>query len=98
MPRRFVLSIIADLGMLGEQEVEVTGTYAPGTPDVMYLPNGDPGYPGDPEEFEITKVMWGDIDLTEHLCNHATFSTIVADEARTSHADSDDRHPDLPEE
>lgn len=95
MPQRFALSIIADLGMLGEQEVEVTGTYAPGTPDVMYLPNGDPGYPGDPEEFETTKVMWGDIDLTEHLCNHATFRTIVADEARAIYADSDD---DLPPE
>jgi hypothetical protein len=43
--------------------------YSPSTPDVMYLPNGDPGYPGDPEEFEITKVSlkngesW--IDITE---------------------------------
>lgn len=27
--------------------------YSPGTPDVLYLPNGDPGYPGTPEEWEI---------------------------------------------
>lgn len=26
-------------------------TFWPGTPDVMYLPNGDPGYPGEPPEF-----------------------------------------------
>jgi hypothetical protein len=33
-----------------------TADYSPGTPDVMYLPNGDPGYPGDPEEFEVTQI------------------------------------------
>lgn len=30
--------------------VIVTVYIQPGTPDVMYLPNGDPGYPGDPAE------------------------------------------------
>jgi hypothetical protein len=39
----------------GEQTLRVTFDYSPGTPDVMYLPNGDPGYPGDPEEFEPTR-------------------------------------------
>ena len=33
-----------------------TADYSPGTPDVMYLPNGDPGYPGDPEEFAVTLI------------------------------------------
>lgn len=28
--------------------------YTPGTPDVMYLSNGDPGYPGEPPELELT--------------------------------------------
>lgn len=27
--------------------------YSPSTPDVLYLPNGDPGYPGTPEEWDI---------------------------------------------
>ncbi len=27
--------------------------YSPARPDVYYLPNGDPGYPGDPEEFDL---------------------------------------------
>jgi hypothetical protein len=26
--------------------------YCPATPDVYYLSNGDPGYPGDPEELD----------------------------------------------
>ena len=34
----------------------VTGDYFPSTPDVFYMSNGDPGYPGEPEEFEVTKV------------------------------------------
>jgi hypothetical protein len=33
--------------------LDVKYTYSPGTPDVMYLPNGDPGYPGDPPECVI---------------------------------------------
>lgn len=37
--------------------LEVEYTYFPGTPDVMYLPNGDPGYPGDPAETEITSCV-----------------------------------------
>ena len=28
--------------------------YTPETPDVMYLPNGDPGYPGEAAELEVT--------------------------------------------
>lgn len=30
----------------------VEGIYDPGTPDVYYLRNGDPGYPGDPPSVE----------------------------------------------
>lgn len=42
--------------IFGEQTLRATFDYSPGTPDVMYLPNGDPGYPGDPEEFEVTAI------------------------------------------
>ncbi len=38
---------------MGEADVVVEYSYSPGTPDVMYLKNGDPGYPGDPPELEI---------------------------------------------
>lgn len=47
----------------------------PGTPDVFYLPNGDPGYPGDPPEAMCTdplasflKEEYEDlIDIYQHL-------------------------------
>ena len=31
-------------------------TYTPSTPDVMYQRNGDPGWPGDPAELDVTKA------------------------------------------
>jgi len=37
-------------------KVEVDYSFYPGSHDVRNLPNGDPGYPGDPAEFEITQV------------------------------------------
>ena len=51
-----------------EIEIEVTGDYTPGSPDVYYTSNGDPGYPGDPEEVEITEAVdpdGNDVELTE---------------------------------
>lgn len=50
---------------VGQAELEVTGKYYPGTPDVWYLPNGDPGYPGDPEEFSISSATYNSIDVTD---------------------------------
>ena len=51
-----------------EFEVEVEYDYTPGSPDVMYLPNGDPGYPGDEEEAEITAVTtWRGKEVLELL-------------------------------
>lgn len=42
---------------VGGQQLRCEYDYSPGTPDVHYLPNGDPGYPGDPEEFTVNKVF-----------------------------------------
>lgn len=39
-----------------EPEVEVEASYTPGSPAVMYLRNGDPGHPEEPDEVEILKV------------------------------------------
>ena len=57
-----------------ELEVEVEFDYTPGTEDVWYLPNGDPGYPGEAPELEVTKVytrakrgVKGIVDLTDCL-------------------------------
>jgi len=36
-------------------EVEVDYDFSPGSPPVMYYPNGD-GYPGDPTEIDVTAV------------------------------------------
>lgn len=46
---------------VGEVELTCDYDYSPSTPDVMYLPNGDPGYPGDPEEFTVNSAI-GEID------------------------------------
>lgn len=55
------------LDLLGEA-FDVDVNYAPATPDRMYLPNGDPGYPGDPAEYELRAVRWhspeGLVDIT----------------------------------
>lgn len=43
---------ILNFGCLGEHPVEVKGGFTKGSPAVMYLRNGDPGYPAEPPEFE----------------------------------------------
>jgi len=50
---------------LGEIILDVTGDYSPATPDVWYLPNGDPGYPGESEEFEISAIEYMGKDITD---------------------------------
>lgn len=52
---------------LGDNTLSVDCHYTPGTPDVWYLRNGDPGYPGDPEEIEIERIRIGQEDVTELL-------------------------------
>jgi len=39
-----------------EIECEITFSYSPGRPAVMYLRNGDPGYPSDPAEIELVSA------------------------------------------
>jgi len=41
-----------------EREYVVKGTCCPGEPDVWYLPNGDPGYPGSPPEVEDVELWF----------------------------------------
>lgn len=50
-----------------EIEVDVDGKYYPADPGKWTLSNGDPGYPPTPAEYEINKVMWGDLDITDTL-------------------------------
>lgn len=82
MASRHTFSQIVDLGILGEIEVEVTCAYSPGTPDVWYMPNGDPGYPGDPAECEILKVIAPNGEnITFLFDGNDAFETLIAEEA-----------------
>ncbi len=81
-----------NLGVLGHQKVEITFTYSPGRPAVMYLRNGDPGYPEEPAEVEITSLnIGGDtwIDLmSEYLTENDDF-LIDAQEAVAENWDAE---------
>jgi hypothetical protein len=50
-----------------EIEVDVIGQYIKGHPGTYYRSNGDPGDPPEPDQFEITNVIWGGLDITDHL-------------------------------
>ena len=43
--------------------VDLTFTYSKGRPAVMYLRNGDPGYPADPPEVDFVSVHCEDLTL-----------------------------------
>ena len=45
--------------------VDLTFTYSKGRPAVMYLRNGDAGYPADPPEVEFVSVHCEDLKLPE---------------------------------
>lgn len=57
-----VSGINEDLEQDDEMEipVEIEFSYTKEVPAVMYLPNGDPGYPSEPAEIEITNVIGDD--------------------------------------
>ena len=58
-PSNYIYSLTLDLGLFGEQEVDVHYSYSAGRPAVMYLKNGDPGYPEEPAEIEVRAVVAG---------------------------------------
>jgi len=41
-----------------EKEITVDYAYYPGCEAVMYLANGDPGYPAEAEEIEVTAIYF----------------------------------------
>ena len=76
-------------------EVYVTAQYSPSTPHVFYLPNGDPGYPGDPEEVEIISAETADgtpVELTE-----AEYDLILVDVRDQYREGPDDYDGDIPD-
>jgi hypothetical protein len=50
-----------------ELEVECTGELTPYHPAVMYLKNGDPGYPEEGGELVDFTVTWNGEDVTDKL-------------------------------
>lgn len=75
----------------------VDGTYKAGTPDVRFLSNGDPGYPGDPPEFDIISVEADDGDPVTGLdCDNDEFYYRVINEAEnTLHAETEKMRNDF---
>jgi len=63
---------------LSDITLDVTGDYSPSTPDVWYLRNGDPGYPGESEAFEIDSIYFMDKDITQVIesMNNILCSTV----------------------
>jgi hypothetical protein len=55
-PSKSSFGTVIELKNGTEVEVVVEYSWSPSTPDVFYLSNGDPGYPGDPEEAEILGI------------------------------------------
>jgi hypothetical protein len=48
---------------LGDNEYWAEFDYTPGRPGKMYLSNGDPGYPDEPEEITLIRVFGSRHDL-----------------------------------
>lgn len=67
-------------GMDWEDEQEITFEFRAGRPAVMYLRNGDPGYPADPDEIEFVSISpgAGDAGAFSDLAQQA-----LEDEAQT---------------
>jgi hypothetical protein len=94
MNHRVEFTMTLDLGILGEHDVKFLVNYLPATRDVMYMPNGDPGYPGDPAEVEILSAWIGDHTSISALIPeddelYAKFIT-AADESIKDEADAQD--------
>jgi hypothetical protein len=79
MTYKTTLTLTVDLGILGEREAQFAVSYIPATRDVMYLSNGDPGYPGDPAELEILWALVSGVDVTTLLTeNDDLYDRLVA--------------------
>lgn len=95
-------------GMDFEDEQEITFEFRAGRPARMYLRNGDPGYPADPDEIEFVSISpgAGDAGVFSDLAQQALedeADTWLSSEgydaaieiAAADHADALDRADDL---
>lgn len=83
MAYKIELNWTLDLGVAGERDCCVIVNYAPGRPGIRTLPNGDPGYPDDPDEFEIIKADCEGLDIThmvdDYLMDSDSFAEAVSE-------------------
>jgi hypothetical protein len=74
--------VILDLNSQAPLAFNVEWDFFPGSPDVHTLPNGDPGYPGDPPKLAIlslsTGIPDGEVDMSS-LLSFADFEEWLAD-------------------
>lgn len=79
---------------LGEIEVSIRYTYLPGRPAVMYLRNGDPGYPAEDPEIEFvsaTSTLHQLDDMMQKMLDEWAAEYLAEDEgfaAAMEHAES----------
>jgi len=86
------ITLCVDCGQLGENDITFIVSYRPGTPDVMYLSNGDPGYPGDPCELEVLSATCNGIDITGAFDLGASLYDQLLDKAaEAAQAEQEDR-------
>ena len=84
-PLSFTLTL--DLGIFGEQDVDVSYTYSAGRPAVMYLRNGDPGYPEEPAEIEILSVTCHGVKLPDKMWENDSCVEVIIDELSAFHSE-----------
>ena len=72
--------VLVDAGIMGTLTIDYVVMYSPATPDKWYMPNGDPGYPGDPEELEVLEAKNGVVDLLPLLQDEPIFHEAVLDQ------------------
>lgn len=77
-------------------DVDIAGTYFPGTPGMHTLPNGDPGYEAEPPEVVISSTVGPDdkhIELSEKeldIAEEGLFEDAVDKEPDDDFDDLDD--------
>ena len=84
---KHTFNMTIDLGDFGEQEVEVQYSYSAGRPAVMYLRNGDPGYPEEPAELEVLKVFLGKLELPSFLWETEHAQNVIIDKLSAYHSE-----------
>lgn len=73
------IEIVVDLGEFGERNGTAFYKYSPGRKGRQYMPNGDPGYPDEPPEIEVTCILVDGISIPRYWWNNDQFLDTVYD-------------------